>query len=93
MAERGIILEKVELVENTNSSLAGKIFVLTGTLQSMTRDEAKEKIRIFGGKEASSVSGKTDFVIAGEEAGSKKEKAEELGMRILSEEEFLNFLK
>lgn len=92
MAEKGVILE-VELAENSNSNLAGKSFVLTGTLQSMTRDEAKEKIRILGGKVASSVSGKTDFVVAGEEAGSKKEKAESLGVRILSEVEFLGFLK
>ncbi len=69
--------------------LAGKTFVLTGTLQSMTRDEASDIIKSKGGKTSSSVSKKTTFVIAGENAGSKLDKAQDLGVTILNEDEFL----
>jgi DNA ligase (NAD+) len=72
---------------------SGKTFVLTGTLNTMTRDEAKEKIESRGGKVAGSVSKKTNFVVAGAEAGSKLQKAEELGVKILMEEEFLRALQ
>ena len=72
---------------------SGKTFVLTGTLNNMTRDEAKEKIESRGGKVSGSVSKKTHGVIAGAEAGSKLQKAEELGVKILTEEEFLHELK
>jgi DNA ligase (NAD+) len=68
---------------------AGKTFVLTGTLPSMTREEAAAKIEARGGKISSSVSKKTDFVLAGTEAGSKLEKAQKLGVRIIDEAEFL----
>lgn len=67
----------------------GKTFVLTGTLPSMTREEATAKIEAAGGKVTGSVSKKTDFVLAGAEAGSKLEKAQQLGIRILDEAEFL----
>ena len=67
---------------------SGKTFVLTGTLPAMTREEATAKIESLGGKVSGSVSKKTDFVLAGAEAGSKLEKAQELGIRILSEAEF-----
>lgn len=67
---------------------AGKTFVLTGTLPTMTREEATAKIEAAGGKVSGSVSKKTDFVLAGEEAGSKLEKAQQLGVRILNEAEF-----
>ncbi len=73
--------------------LAGKVFVLTGTLPTLSRDEAKERIRKGGGEVSSSVSSKTDFVLAGDEAGSKLDKAEKLGVKILSEEEFLKLIK
>jgi len=72
---------------------AGKIVVLTGTLSSMARDEAKERIEAGGGKVTGSVSKKTDFVVAGAEAGSKLEKAEALGVRVLDEAQFLELLK
>ena len=72
--------------------LAGKTYVLTGSLQSMSRDEAKAKLRALGADVASSVSKKTTAVIAGEEAGSKLDKARELGVQILEEKEFLEIL-
>lgn len=81
-----------EIFEAKSNVLAGKTFVLTGTLQSMTRDEAGEKIKLLGGKTASSVSKNTSFVIAGESAGSKLTKAQNLGVIILSENEFLDML-
>ncbi len=72
--------------------LSGLVFVLTGTLQGFTRTEAKEKLLAFGAKVGSTVTADTDFVIAGEESGSKLKKAEKLGKRILSEEEFRRVL-
>jgi DNA ligase (NAD+) len=69
-------------------SLSGKTFVLTGTLPSMTRDEASRKIEALGGHVSSSVSSKTDFVLAGTEAGSKLEKAKKLGVKIIDQAEF-----
>lgn len=74
-------------------SLPGKVFVLTGALTALSRDEAKEKIRALGGKVASSVSPKTDFVVAGEDPGSKYEKAKELGVKILDEKAFLKMVE
>ena len=78
--------------QKLSDDFAGLTFVLTGTLHSMTRDEAGEKIKERGGKTSSSVSKKTSFVVAGENAGSKFDKATALGVKILSEEEFLNMI-
>jgi DNA ligase (NAD+) len=91
-------LENAVEIKNERKSasqgrLSGKTFVLTGTLESLARDDAKAKIRQLGGDVSESVSKKTDFVIAGQEAGSKLQKAESLGVKILSEKEFLNLIK
>ncbi|TRZ97248.1 MAG: NAD-dependent DNA ligase LigA [Rhodocyclaceae bacterium] len=71
-----------------NSPIAGKTFVLTGTLPTLTRDEAKDMIEALGGKVVGSVSKKTDYVVAGAEAGSKLDKAQQLGLSILDETQF-----
>ncbi|MBR4185219.1 MAG: NAD-dependent DNA ligase LigA [Clostridia bacterium] len=76
-----------------SEKLAGMTFVLTGTLPSMTRDEASALIKQNGGKTAGSVSKKTTYVLAGSDAGSKLTKANELGIPVLSEEEFLDMIK
>jgi NAD-dependent DNA ligase len=68
--------------------LAGKTFVVTGTLENHSREEIEERIKSFGGKAVGSVSSKTDYVIAGEAAGSKLEKAKALGIAVISEKEF-----
>ena len=73
----------------TADTLTGKTFVLTGTLSSLGRKEAEEAIARLGGKASGSVSKKTSYVVAGEEAGSKLRKAQELGIPVLSEAEFL----
>ena len=74
--------------EKKDDRFAGLTFVLTGTLSRFTRDEASAIIESFGGKASSSVSKKTSYVLAGENAGSKLTKAESLGIKIISEEEF-----
>ena len=80
------------VVENKRQPFAGKTFVLTGTLPTLSRDAAAEKIEAVGGKVAGSVSKKTSYVVAGAEAGSKLAKAEELGLTILDETAFLQLL-
>lgn len=76
------------LAEPAGDQLAGKLIVVTGTLSKYTRDGIKELIVNFGGKPSSSVSSKTDYLVAGEKAGSKLAKAEKLGVQVLSEDEF-----
>ncbi len=82
-----------ETVEETGTALAGKTFVLTGTLPTLSRSEAKALIEQNGGKVSSSVSKKTDYVLTGEAAGSKLTKAQELGIPILGEEEFRHLIQ
>src|SRR6266540_2689518 len=84
--------EKVSAKKAAESPLAGKTFVLTGTLPSFTREEATEKIEALGGHVAGSVSKKTDYVLAGSEPGSKFDKAKELGVRIIDEAAFRKML-
>ena len=76
----------------TSSLVSGKTFVLTGTLTHLKRDEAKSKIEELGGKVSGSVSKKTDYLVVGAEAGSKLNDANQLGIRILNEEQFLDLL-
>lgn len=83
---------KAESQENENGKFAGKTFVLTGSLEHYSREEASEIIEKMGGKTSSSVSKKADYVLAGEDAGSKLKKAQELGITIISEEEFITML-
>ena len=73
--------------------LKGKSFVFTGALKSMTRDEASEKVRLLGGDVSSSVSKNTDYVVVGENPGSKYEKAKKLGVKMISEKEFLKLIE
>ena len=84
--------EKVSAKKVATLPLAGKTFVLTGTLPSMTREDASAKIEALGGHVSGSVSKKTDFVLAGSEAGSKLEKAKDLGVKIIDEAEFKKML-
>ena len=81
--------EKVDLTKKAALPFAGKTFVLTGTLPTMTREEAGAKIEALGGKVTGSVSKNTDYVLAGAEAGSKLEKAQTLGVKVIDEAEFV----
>lgn len=83
-----ISIEEFEGIANTTSEIFGKTIVFTGTLTTLTRSEAKSKALTFGAKVAGSVSTNTDYVIAGENAGSKLKKAQELGVKVITEEEF-----
>ncbi len=80
-------------LKNSDSKFAGKSVIFTGTLEKMTRAEAKKKAEDLGMKVVGSVSSKTDFVVAGSEAGSKLKKANELGLKVLNEEEWLELIK
>jgi len=87
------IVVKSEKSEVKSKKLEGKVFVLTGGLPTLSRDEAKKMIRDVGGNISTSVSSKTDFVVAGNDPGSKFDKAVELGVKILNEKEFLKLVK
>jgi DNA ligase (NAD+) len=91
LLQSGIHWEKV--TKATELPLQGKTFVLTGTLQTLSRELAKEQLENLGAKVSGSVSAKTNYVVVGADAGSKLKKAKELGVSILNEEEFLQYLK
>ena len=91
LREAGVNMEAAE--QGSDQRFAGLTFVLTGTLEHFTRDEAASRIEALGGKSAGSVSKKTSYVVAGEAAGSKLRKAQELGVPVLSEAEFLAMLE
>ena len=91
LRQAGVNFESKRVLSDTR--FAGKIFVLTGALSKFTREEASEKIELLGGKVSGSVSKKTSFVIVGENAGSKERKARELGITILSEDDFLEMIQ
>ena len=89
----GVNMKSLDAVTKKDDRFAGKTFVLTGTLPSMTRDQASEIIMSYGGKVSGSVSKKTSYVLAGEEAGSKLTKAQSLGISIISQQEFEEMIK
>ncbi len=91
LKEKGLKFEE-EISESSNQNLLGLSFVLTGALEKLTRDEAKEKIISAGGKFVSSLSKKTDYLVVGKNAGSKLEKATKLGVKVISEEELNELL-
>ena len=91
LKQAGINMEQVEDV--IDERFSGKTFVLTGSLENYTREEASNIIEKFAGKTSSTVSKKTNYVLAGEEAGSKLEKAQKLGVPIITEEEFIEMIK
>ncbi len=90
LRDSGVNFESSRVV--SDARFAGMTFVLTGALTMFTREEATEKIELFGGKTSGSVSKKTTYVVVGENAGSKERKARDLGIPILSEEEFMNMI-
>lgn len=88
----GLNFKEPESAAGAGTEFSGKTFVFTGELKSMPRSQAQEKVRELGGKDSSSVSAKTSYVVAGENPGSKIEKARSLGVKILTEEEFLELI-
>ena len=92
LRKAGVNMSKIK-EEGIDSRFSGKTFVLTGSLEKLSRNEASDIIEKFGGKTLSSVSKKTDYVLAGEDAGSKLTKAQTLGITIITEEEFENMIK
>ena len=92
LKQAGVNTESLE-EESDDKRFEGKTFVLTGSLEDFTRGEASDIIEKLGGKTSGTVSKKTDYVLAGEEAGSKLAKAEKLGITILTEEQFKEMIK
>lgn len=91
LRDAGVNFKSLRIISDTRFS--GMTFVLTGALSKFTREEATEKIELYGGKASGSVSKKTTYVVVGENAGSKERKARELGIPILSEDDFLNMIQ
>ena len=85
-------IEEYKFSTQTNSKLSEKIIVFTGTLENMSRSEAKSKAEELGAKVTNSVSNNTDYVIAGKDSGSKEKKAKELNIKVLNENEWMKFL-
>ena len=85
-------IEDFVAAETSDSPISGKTLVFTGNLEAMSRNEAKARAEAMGAKVAGSVSKKTDLVIAGPGAGSKRKKAEELGVQVIAEEDWLKIL-
>jgi DNA ligase (NAD+) len=92
LKQGGVLMPPYEEISETSSLISGRTFVFTGGLKTMTRDQAEKIVIEKGGKAGSSVSKKTDYVVAGEGSGSKLQKAHELNIRILTEEEFLELV-
>lgn len=93
LIEAGVEWQDIDLKQQDEQPLAGQTFVLTGTLESMSRDQAKQKLVAQGAKVSGSVSKNTDYVVAGESAGSKLTKAEQLGVKVKDEKWLINLLK
>jgi len=93
LLSNGIKIQNTKITKIQNTKFRDKVFVLTGGMEAMSRDEAKDKIRELGGDVSSSVSKKTDYLVAGDKAGSKLDKAKRLDVRILTEQEFLSLIK
>jgi len=92
MLASGLVVEEEEAAAPADSPVNGKTFVVTGTLSRYSRQEAEEIIKKLGGRAAGSVSGKTDYVLAGESPGSKLDRARALGVTIISEDEFITMI-
>jgi len=92
LAKAGVEVEAMPKRTKTNSKLAGTTFVITGSLEAMGREEAKERIRELGGDASESVSKKTTYLVAGAEPGSKLDKARSLGVKVIGEKEFLKLI-
>ena len=93
LIDAGIHWPDIEIAPIEQQPFAGKTVVLTGTLSQMGRSEAKAKLQELGAKVSGSVSAKTDLLVAGEKAGSKLSKANELGIEIWDEQAFVDFVK
>ncbi|MDP1939337.1 MAG: NAD-dependent DNA ligase LigA, partial [Gallionella sp.] len=89
----GVVWDEHEAQPDSILPFTGKIFVLTGTLAALSRQQAKERLEALGAKVSGSVSKKTDYVVAGLESGSKLERAQQLGIAVLSEDEFLSLIE
>jgi DNA ligase (NAD+) len=92
MRAAGLVVEEDAVEARSLEGVSGKTFVFTGKLERRTREEAESLVESLGGRAAGSVSKKTDYVVAGPDAGSKLEKARGLGVRVLTEEEFENLI-